>query len=447
MSNNLNSLTVKKHDLLQKRAEALDLATKAFEGGSKTEYDSQMANVENCNKELQQLETLMGECGKSFQDESDLGSRAKGALDHAEKTGVVLMSKICATPEYSAAWLEALAKGVTPKTGLGMKSMDPLYQAENALKALTIGGGDPAGTDGGFLVPEEFNRQINTLAKDYVDLSTLVNVEHVNSNTGWRAVETAGATKLQKLDEMQKITPSSQPKFSKVEYKNAKFGDRLPISNELLADAPGLIRYLAQWFAPKYILTKNDLILTLLNLLEFKAITGDTDAEQIKSVKTMINTGLRTATAKRAVLLTNATGYNVMDNWMDSTGRPILVPDPKDGDVQRFKNKRVVYADADEIPDFQESAATYHPLYLGDLKSAITLFLRSGIRMKSTDIGGDAWETDSTEIRATCRMDAKTVDSSAVIRSGFKDLSAAAAAASVLNEAQQQEDTGKGAGK
>ena len=447
MSNNLNTLTIKKHDLLQKRAEALDLATKAFENGGQAEYETQMTNVESCNKELQKLDTLMGECGKSFQDETDLGSRAKGAMDHAEKTGVVLMSKICDTEAYSAAWLESLAKGVTPKTGLGVKSLDPLYQAETALKSLTISGGEPAGTDGGFLVPEEFNRQLITLAKDYVDLSTLVNVEHVNSNTGWRAVESSGATKLQKLTEMQVIKPTDQPKFSRVSYKNEKYGDRLPISNELLADAPVLIRYLAQWFAPKYILTKNDLILTLLNALEFQAITGETDAEQIKSLKTMINTGLRTATAKRAVLLTNAPGYNVMDNWMDTTGRPILVPDPKDGDIQRFKNKRVVYADADEIPDFEESMTNYHPLYLGDLKSAITLFLRSGIRMKSTDIGGAAWETDSTEIRATCRMDAKTVDETAVIRSGFKDPAGAAAAASVLKETQQQEDTGKGAGK
>ncbi len=430
MSNNMNALINKKHDLLQYRSDALDRATKAFgPGGDQSQYESEMQKVQDYNKELENLENLIGEVGKSYPDGNELGDRAKGAVDRAEQTGVTLLSKICDTEQYAAAWLESIAKGVTPKTGVGMKSMEPLYEAERAQKTLTISGGEPVGADGGFLVPEEFNRQIISMAKDYVDLSTLVNVEHVSSQSGWRAVENGGATKLTKLTEMQELPANSKPKFSRVAYDNEKYGDRRPISGELLADAPGLIQYLAQWWTPKYILTKNDMILALLNQIKFTAMDGADDAAQIQALKTLINTGLRTATAKRAVILTNALGYNAMDNWADKIGRPMLVPDPKDGDIQRFKNKRVIYADADEIPDFEESSVKYHPLYLGDFKGAITMFLRSGMRIKSTDVGGDAWKTDSIEIRATCRMDAATVDATAVIRSGFKDTAAAMPAA------------------
>ena len=232
---NMNELMQKKHDLQQYRADALEQATKAFApGGDKAQYDAQMSKVEGYNKELEQLDKLMKECGKTFPDGTDLGERAKGAVARAEQTGVKLLGKICDTEEYSAAWLESIAKGVSPDKGINMESLSPLYEAEKAMKALTIGGGDPAGSDGGFLVPEEFNRQIITLAKEYVDLSTLVTVEHVNSQTGWRAVETSGATALAQVSEMGKITASAQPKFEKVAYNCKKYAGKLPISNELL---------------------------------------------------------------------------------------------------------------------------------------------------------------------------------------------------------------------
>ena len=67
-------------------------------------------------------------------------------------------------------------------------------------------------------------------------------------------------------------------------------------------------------------------------------------------------------------------------------------------------------------------------MYVGNLKAFCTLFLRQGVRIRSTDIGGDAWDTDSTEIRCTCRLDCKTVDNEAVKLTGIPNTEAAAAA-------------------
>lgn len=416
--NDLNKLKTKRNDLLQQRADALDAATKKYSDGDMTGYNADMEKVKGYNTQLETLAGLIAETEKSFGD--DVFTPGDGAK-RAAKSGLTLVDTIRGTEKYASAWLESVRKGISPDKGAGIQSLSPLYEAERAMKALSIGGGDTPGEDGGFLVPIDFDTKVNELMKEYVDLSTLVTVEPVNVNDGWRVYDTTGTrTALTKVDEMGKITAGKQPSFKRIAYHCSKYADKLIISNELMADASSLITYLAGWWAPKLVMTKNDLILKLLNALPFAALAGDTDADQIKALKTLLNTGLNTAHAKRATILTNAFGYNAMDNWADSNGRPILVPDPKTGDFSRFKGRPVQYADADLIPAVTSSATSYVPIYVGDFKSFATLYLRQGTRIRSTDIGGDAWATDTTEVRCTCRMDCKEIDSAAVKFSGIK---------------------------
>lgn len=416
--NDLNKLKTKRNDLLQQRADALDAATKKYSDGDMTGYNADMEKVKGYNTQLETLAGLIAETEKSFGD--DVFTPGDGA-NRAAKSGLTLVDTIRGTEKYASAWLESVRKGISPDKGAGIQSLSPLYEAERAMKALSIGGGDTPGEDGGFLVPIDFDTKVNELMKEYVDLSTLVTVEPVNVNDGWRVYDTTGTrTALTKVDEMGKITAGKQPSFKRIAYHCSKYADKLIISNELMADASSLITYLAGWWAPKLVMTKNDLILKLLNALPFAALAGDTDADQIKALKTLLNTGLNTAHAKRATILTNAFGYNAMDNWADSNGRPILVPDPKTGDFSRFKGRPVQYADADLIPAVTSSNTSYVPIYVGDFKSFATLYLRQGTRIRSTDIGGDAWDTDTTEVRCTCRMDCKEIDSAAVKFSGIK---------------------------
>lgn len=413
--NDKNKLLQKRVDLQQRRADQLEAATKAYNGGDMTGYNAAMEKVKGFNTELEQVSGLISEHEKSFSAE---GFRGQGiGEERVAKAGSTLLQQIRGTEKYADAWMTAMRKSIAPDKGFGMEALAPLYEAERAVKALSIGGGDPAGTDGGFLVPIDFDNRVIQQSKEYIDLSNLVTVENVNVNSGWRVIDSTGTrTKLSKVDEMGTIKPGQQPSYKKITYNCAKYGDKLIVSNELMADAPGLIRELADWWAPKYVLTKNDLILTLLNGLEMQTLTGTTDAEQIKALKTLINTGLNTAHAKNATILTNCFGYDIMDNWVDSTGRPMLVPDPKGGDFSRFKGRRVDYADSNLIPDVESMV----PFYVGNFKAFCRLFLRQGTRIKSTDIGGAAWDTDSYEIRCTCRMDCQQVDSAAVKRAGIQ---------------------------
>lgn len=428
----LNALKVKRTDLLQQRTAALESAAKKYEAGDMDGYNTAMESVKGFNGQVENLNSMIAEAEKDFG-----GNPAPGVPDERGMfAGKALVDTIRGTEKYANAWLTAMRKGINPDKGMGIKELAPLYEAESALKALTIGGGDTPGEDGGFLVPVDFDNTVQELMKEYVDLSELVNVENVKVNSGWRVVDASGTrTALTKLGEMGKIPAGKQPSYKRVNYSCEKFGDKIIVSNELMADAKGLMTYLAKWWAPKYVQTKNALILEKLSALEFSALAGATDAEQIKALKTMINTGLNTAHSKRATILTNSFGYNAMDNWVDGNGRALLQPDLKNPDVEKFKGRRVVYADADLIPAVEQDGAAYDPIYVGNLKAFCSLFVRQGTRIRSTDIGGDAWDTDSTEIRCTCRLDCQTVDDGAVKFTGIPN--ADAAAATVSDEGEQ----------
>lgn len=436
---NLNTLKQQRTDLLQKRASTLEAATKFYQDGNMDAYNTEMDKIKGAkgfNSQLESLDNLISEQEKSFGDEVMLGSAAAQHQDMA--AGTALVDSIRGTEGYAKAWMRATKNGLNLKNSARSDDLAPLFDAERASKALSIGGGDPVGEDGGFLVPLDFDKRIIALAKEFIDLSQLVNVENVSVNSGWRAVETAASRRaLTKIGELGAVEEKEKPKFQRVNFNCSKFGDMISVSSELLEDYEAIISYIANWFAPKFVLTKNMLILEQLNKLPFTALAGNTDAAQMKAMKHLLNVSLNTAHSKASTILTNSYGYDLMDGWADANGRPVLVPDPKTGDFERFKNRPVRYADPDEISAIEKDGTVYNPFYVGNLKSFCTLFLRKGFRLDTTNVGGDAWRNDTTEVRVLCRMDAKTVDAAAVKLTGIADPEAAAAA---MEDGEEQAD-------
>lgn len=62
----------------------------------------------------------------------------------------------------------------------------------------------------------------------------------------------------------------------------------------------------------------------------------------------------------------------------------------------------------------------YDPLFIGNFRNFATVFDRGVLEMASTNVGGDAWATNSTEIRVIARLDAQQIDGSAVVATGYK---------------------------
>lgn len=385
------------------------LAKKDFEA-----HKALMGEVEKMNQELDAGEAQLAQEGRFREDDG----RLKGLYqDHevrkAEEVKGRAIDSIRKTNEYAKAFCKALRSGVKVKDAWGVEAYAPLT------KALTESGGTPEGSDGGFLVPQDFDNMIHEYEKEYLDLSQFFTVETVRSLSGWRAVEQGKRKPLPKILEAQTIGREDQPKFDKVTYTVEKYGDRLPVSSELLQDnTAGLLRFLAGWFAPKYILTKNTLLLELLAGLT-KTVELPAGGEA-KGLRKALISQLNTAHSTGAVLLTNQNGYAEMDGWEDKNGRSLLVPNPADPSVYRLAGRRVVYGDNDLIPDEEGKA----PIYAGKFQAVGTLFVRQGIEVAATDVGGDAWATDTWEVRGLCRMDAAAMDASAA----FKALIGTAAA-------------------
>lgn len=306
--------------------------------------------------------------------------------------------------EYARAFANAVRQGVTPKTGRGIEAYNVLFDA------LTIGGGDTPGEDGGFLVPEDIDHQINELRRTLNPLAPLFGAENVSTNSGWRVMDSAPTTGMIAVDEMGEIQQGEQPSFSRVLYKLTKYAMFLPVSNELASDeVANLFAYLSRWFAKKAVITENGLLLGALGGLVAQDVAA---GDEIKGIKTALNVALDPAISLTAGILTNQSGFNALDCLTDETGRPLLNPDPKTG-TPKMANGRTIHVVSDAV--LKNTGGSKAPLYIGDMKQYATLFKRNPLEILSTNIGGNAWRSDSIEVRGIQRMGVSKFDTAAVV--------------------------------
>lgn len=398
-------------ELKNSRTAQLTAAEKALKDGDSAAYDAAMGEITKLNGEIDKVEKLLGEQNRYAAPPAP-GADPTAPESPEDKSRSEQLKALRGSNEYTRAFCKALRSGARPD--VYREALSPLY------KALTIAGGDPVGSDGGFLVPMDMETRIVEIAQELPNLAQYVNTETVSVNSGIRTLEADGSRKpFPLVGEMAAIGKTAQPRFKQLSYTCGKYGDRLPISNELLADATSFMEYVARWFAQRYVATQNELIRGLLDTLPFTAFAGATDTAIVKEVNRVFNKGLKKADSKAAVILTNQSGYDVLDGLLDGNGRPLLKPDIS-GDFTHYKGRRCDYFDDALFENHAESDVNYAPLYIGNLRAAITLFVRNGITMATTNVGGDAWENDCSEVRALCRMDAKFFEADAVVFRGFK---------------------------
>ena len=316
-------------------------------------------------------------------------------------------SEILRSNEYARAFANAISNGLNRKNGRGREDTKILFDA------LTEGGGDPVGTDGGFLVPEDVNNQIIEKVRSLDPLAQFFGEETVSAPTGWRVVDTAPTKGLVACDEMGQIDDDDdQPAFAKVAYTTSKKALILPVSNELANDnVANLFAYLSRWFAKKLVITENAMLITALQTLVASSIASDPMA----GLKTALNKGLDPAISALATIITNQSGFDVLDQLTDSNDRPLLQPNPTDETVYRFKNRTVHVVSDVSMPNISGSP-NKADIFIGDGKQFATLFRVGGFELASTNIGGSAWRTDSTELRGIVRNGVAKFDTAAMVR-------------------------------
>lgn len=276
--------------------------------------------------------------------------------------------------------------------------------------------------DGGFTVPQDIQTDIHELRRTDDDLEQYVNVEPVSTLSGSRVFEVdADSTPWDDVDEGEEFGEEETPKLKQIKYKIKKKGGILKVTRELLQDtAENILGFLNKWIAKKSRATRNAAILKKLAEIttgKEVAISGYDD------LKDVFNATLDPAIASSSIVLTNQSGFNYLDKIKDERGDYILQHDVTDKSkmllfgvypIKKVSNK--VLKNVEVKSDRSNVSAYKYPIYMGDLKEAITLFDREKISIELSTEAGDLWAKDQTGIKVRDRFDVQAFDEEAVIK-------------------------------
>lgn len=378
---------------LQAKAKAIvDRMKAADKANDQTAFDAAQAELAPISAEIARVKALM-QAEENATPEPQNPSPSQGA------PGAPVNSSECIH-----AFCECVRAGAAGDRTRYLQNADIVHRA---VKNEGMTEGTPA--DGGLIVPSDIQTMIREQMRALNPLSELFTVETVSTNTGSRVRDTAPTNGFTKVAEMGTISKDDKPAFTKVEFTVEDYALIVPVSNDLLSDTDqNLLAYLSRWLGKKAVITENKLLLTLLTALD-GAAASITESGALKAIKKMVNVTLDPIFGVSASFLTNQSGFNFLDSLEDSNGRPLLQINPADR-TQYMVGGRAVHVVSDAVLPNKTTA----PLYIGDFKSFGTLFRRQAMEIASTNIGGNAWNTNSTEVRAITRLAVAKFDDKAV---------------------------------
>lgn len=281
---------------------------------------------------------------------------------------------------------------------------------------------DEEGESGiGITVPEDIRTDIITLRRSEDNLEQYVNVEKVTTKTGSRVIEVdAESIPFDNVDEKADFPEMDDPVFEQIRYEIKKKGGILKLTAELFEDtAVNIMTYINKWIAKKTKATRNAMILKVLNEMTKGKEVAISDIDSIKDV---FNVSLEPAIVTSSMIITNQNGYNYLDKLKDKDGKYILQPNPTQPTqtflfgkypIVKVSNKVMK---TEEVKNGETITGYKHPMYMGDLKEAVTLFDRNVITIDLNNKGAGLWERDMTGIKARDRFDVRPVDKEAVIK-------------------------------
>ena len=282
----------------------------------------------------------------------------------------------------------------------------------NQYQAAIHEGGVSTDSDGdlGIIVPQDIQTRINELMRSMNDLSKYVRTEKVNTLSGSRVLEkNEDMVPFAVVDEYGEIQETDNPKFTPVTYNLVKRAGFLPITNELLRDTDqNIMAYVANWIAKKHVVTKNSLIISVLNTLTSK------DLKDIQAIKKVLNVDLDPAISLSSTIITNQDGFQWLDEQEDVNGRPLLQEDITQPGKKLFKGRQIAVVSNRVLPS-TGTTTIKAPFVVGNFKELMVLFNRGVYELASTTTGGDAWRRDTTELRTITRDDCVKWDTDAAV--------------------------------
>lgn len=256
------------------------------------------------------------------------------------------------------------------------------------------------------IIPQDIFIEINELKRQYKPLKQFVDVQPTSTTSGSFVYENGDTIEpFVDITEATEIGELMSPTLKQQKFAITDKGGILPISNTLLSDEKGgLVKYINKWLARKSVITDNRKILAILKDNGIK-LNASTHAE----IKSAINTKLDPELLTGTVIITNQNGFDIMDQWVDATGKPILQPNPQNPTKKMLSGINIeVYANTN-IPDENDAS----PVYIGNLEEAVKFMDREEMALAVSKEAG--FTKNLTLIRAIQRDDVVTKDTNSYL--------------------------------
>lgn len=260
------------------------------------------------------------------------------------------------------------ANGFTAMAKLALGK--PLTNAENALIT--------GGTDGeNYLVPEDVDLTIREQRKTYVSAKELTNVISTNTLSGSFLYEKGTPAGLTDFTDGLDIETEPNPQFEPKKWSIHFLGKIIPVSKILLgAEQAGLMSYLNRWFVKNAIISENAAI--------FASLKKDKIAKNysgLMSLNSALNKELDPSALIGGVIVTNQSGFDIMDSELDKSGRPLLTKDLANPTEKKFKGLPIkVFPDA-QLPNEKNGS----PVFCGSISEGITFVEKTGLEFATSE--------------------------------------------------------------
>ena len=267
-------------------------------------------------------------------------------------------------------------------------------------------------TNAGLTIPQDIQTTINTLKRQYESLEELVRVEKVGTLSGSRVYEKwSDVTPLVNLDaDDAEIGEIDAPKLTLIKYLIKRYAGIQTVTNTLLKDtAENILAWLTSWVAKKVVVTRNQAIIAQLDKQPKKETVAKFD--DIKDLVAKVDPAIEGT----STFLTNQAGYVALSKVKTGTGAYLIEKDVTQPNTYTLLGHVIKVVSDKWLPD----VAGVHPLYFGDLSQAITLFDRENMSIVTTNVGGNAFTTDTTKLRVIDRFDVQPTDSDAYVVGSF----------------------------
>ena len=199
------------------------------EASAVEQYEKMAADVKALGNEIRRLEDQMEMDAKL--------SAATSAPVHADPRAGQRKQAVrpTATAEYSRAFWDMIRGNNT----------------REVLDALSVGGGDPAGSAGGFTVPDEFERQLIQALEENNVFRRLAKT--IRTNSGTRTIPIAMDNGSASWIEEGAAIQESDMSFTQETLSAFKLGCMVKVTNELLHDSAfDIASYIAQRFGVRF---------------------------------------------------------------------------------------------------------------------------------------------------------------------------------------------------